>query len=138
MAITTALPGLWAGCVAAAALAGVSFWQQPVVETPAVAPAVSHTESIVTTLFDHHGATGHITMRLAYTLDGSVPPAIPIAAVAADRLTQGALTRTDEFTVAMNDERAFHRFILELIGSVDGYVVEGVEEAAFHPFSGGE
>ncbi len=138
MPITSALPGLWAGCVAATALAGATFYQQPAPVTDVAPPSVSRTGPIITTLFGKGGATGHLTLRLAYRFTGDAKPVTPLAALAANRLTQAALTRGVEFDTALDDERAFQRFVIDIVGTVEGYTIDAVEEASFHPFSSSE
>ncbi len=138
MSITSVLPGLWAGCVAAAALAGVALYQQPKPDVGAAPQAVLRSGPIITTLFGKDGALGHIALSLVYTVQEGKPSKAPLIAVASDRLTQAALTRAGEFQAALEDEQAFARFVIASVGTIDGYSIDAVEEASFHPFSGGD
>lgn len=138
MSIASALPGLWAGCIAAGALAGVTHLQRPAVETVVAPQSISRTAPIITTLFGKSSAIGHVTLSLSYKLADNAMPTAPLAAIVADRLTQGALEQPKEFVVALEDENDFRRFVLNVIGTIDGYTIETVDEVAFHPFSGAE
>ena len=84
------------------------------------------------------GPTGHVTLSLTYTLAAGATPTAPLAAIVADRLTQGALKQPEQFDTALDDENGFRRFVLGVIGTVDGYAIDTIDEIAFHPFSGVE